>query len=109
MSKKKGQQVVFPLATEEDFLKAIEDSSKFLTVRARLPLVPHWPHWHLALLPAPLPLPTLLLYFPTHAVPYRPSAPHTRTHTLATPSEPHVACLLPSEPTPLALLICSLF
>ena len=33
MSKRKAQQVVFPLASEDEFLKAIEDSSKFLTVR----------------------------------------------------------------------------
>ncbi len=33
MSRRKGQQVVFPLASEDDFMKAIEDSSKYLTVR----------------------------------------------------------------------------
>lgn len=32
MSRKKTLQVVFPLETEELFLKAIEDSSKYLTV-----------------------------------------------------------------------------
>ena len=32
MSKKKGQQIVFPLGSEEEFFAAIEASSKYLTV-----------------------------------------------------------------------------